>query len=339
MRKFKSLGIAIIFALFSFVTCTQMSTGPKVRSSKAEDMLNLIPKDTSVALFINFQRIVTIEALDKLIKEQMNKEMFEKFTDYQKFIEATGIDPLRDIFFIAAASTGELEEDKEEGFGIINLKYEKDTLLSWIKEKTEKEQNLKEERYNGFTIFTIKEKDEDISIAFINDSNIVAGNKGEVQAVVDVIRKKRENIYKNEAFSSLLAQTNKESILWGGVIIPPEFKKKISDKYPMLNIIESVNALSLSFDYRNKNIIIDNKIMCRDEAKNQEIANSLNQLKAMGAVIQIQDFNLGDILNRIEISAGPDHVRIYANFPEDLPENLIDKFTKKKKKKKELNQK
>jgi len=339
MRKFKFLGIAIIFALFSFITCSQVSPGPKAGSSKIEDMLSFIPKDISVVVFINFQRIVTIEAVDKLIKEQLNNETFQKFTDYQKFIEATGIDPLRDIFFIAVASTGELEEDQKEGFGIINLKYKKDTLLSWIKEKTEKEQNLKEESYNGFTIFTIKEKDEEVSIAFINDSNIVAGNKGEVQSVIDVIRKKRENIYKNKAFASLLAQTNKESILRGGVIISPEFKKKISDKHPMLNIIESVNALSLSFDYRNKNIIIDNKIMCRDEAKNQEIANSLNQLKAMGAVIQIQDFNLGDILNRIEISAGPDHVRIYASFPEDLPNNLIDKFTKKEKKKKELKQK
>jgi hypothetical protein len=339
MRKFKFLSLGIILAWFSFVTCAPMSTGPKPELSKTEDMLSLIPKEVNVAFFINFQRIVTIEALNKLIKEQLNKEKFEEFTDYHKFIEATGIDPLRDIFFIAAASTGKLEEDQEEGFGIINLKYNKDALLSWIKEKTEKEQNLKEERYNGFTIFTIKENDEEVSMAFINDSNIVAGNKGEVQSVVDVIRKKRENIYKNEAFSSLLTQMDKGSILWGGVIIPPDLKKKISDKHAMLNIIESVNALSLSFDYRNKNIIIDNKIICRNEAKNQELANSLNQLKATGAVIKIQDFSLGDILNRIEISAGSDFVRIYASFPENLPKNLIDKFTKKDKKETKLKQK
>jgi hypothetical protein len=339
MRKFKFLSLGIIFAWFSFVTCAQISTGPKPEPSKTEDMLSLIPKEANVAFFINFQRIVTIEALNKLIKEQLNKEKSEKFTEYQKFIEATGIDPLKDIFFIAVASTGELEEDQEEGFGIINLKYNKNALLSWIKEKTEPEQNLKEERHNGFTIFTIKEKDEEISIAFINGSNIVVGNRGEVQSVVDVIRKKRENIYKNDAFSSLLLQMDKESILWGGVIIPPDFKKKISDKHTMLNIIESVNALSLSFDYRNKDIIIDNKIMCRDEAKNQELANSLNQLKAMGAVIKIQNFSLGDILNRIEISAGSDCVRIYASFPENLPKNLIDKFTKKDKKEIKLKQK
>ncbi|UCC38446.1 MAG: hypothetical protein JSV96_11470 [Candidatus Aminicenantes bacterium] len=335
MRKFKFLGIAIIFALFSFVMCAQVSTGPKASSTKEEDMLSFIPKDISVIFFINFQRIVTIEAVDKLIKEQINNEMFEKFTDYQKFIEATGIDPLRDILFIAAGSTGKLEEDQEEGFGIINLKYKKDTLLSWIKENTEEEENLMEEDYNGLTIYTIKEKDEEVSIVFINDSNIVAGNKSEVQTVVDVIQKKKENIYKSEVFSPLLEHTNKKALLWGGVIIPPESIKKISAKHPILSVIESVGAISICLDYRDKNIIIDQKLMSSDEAKNHEIANSLSQLKAMGAVIQIQDFNLGDILNRIKISSRRDYVRIYASFPEDLPKNLIDKFTKKEKKKKE----
>lgn len=332
MRKFNILGISIIFALFFYVNCAQMSTSPKPDSSTDEDMLSFIPKDVNAIFFINFQRIITIEAVDKLIKEQMNNKMFQKFTDYQKFIETTGIDPLRDIFFIAAGTTGELEEDKEQGFGIINLKYNKNALLSWIREKAEKEQTLTEEDYIGFKIYNIKEKDEEVSLSFINNSNIVAGNKNEVQSVIDVIQKKRENIYKSEVFSSLLPQTNKEAILWGGVVLPPESIKKISAKHPMLRIIESVNAISVCFDYRDKNIIIDQKLMSSDEAKNQEIADSLNQLKAMGAVIQIQDFRLGELLDRIEISSAPDYVRIYASFPEDLPKNLIDKLTKKKQK-------
>ena len=332
MRKCNILGISIIFALFFYVNCAQMATGPKPGSPTDEDMLSFIPKDVNAIFFINFQRIVTIEAVDKLIQEQMNNKMFQKFTDYQKFIEATGIDPLKDIFFIAAGTTGELEEDKEQGFGIINLKYNKNILLSWIREKSEKEQALTEENYMGFKIYNIKEKDEEVSLSFINNSNIVAGNKNEVQSVIDVIQKKRENIYKSEVFSSLLLQTNKEAIIWGGVVLPPESIKEISAKHPMLRIIESVSAISACFDYRDRNIIIDQKLMSGDEAKNQEIANSLNQLKAMGAVIQIQDFNLGDILNRIEISSTTDYVRIYVSFPEDLPKTLIDKLTKKKQK-------
>jgi hypothetical protein len=311
MRKFKILGISIIFALSSLIACAQMSTVPKADSSSDEDMLRFIPKDVNAILFINFQRIVTIEALDRLIKEQMSNEMSQKFTDYQRFIEETGIDPLRDIFFIAAGTTGKLEEDQEEGFGIINLKYDKNRLLSWIRKKA-------------------------ASFSFINDSNIVAGNKSEVQSVIDVIQKKKENIHKNEVFSSLLPQTNREAMLWGGVVLPPESTKKISSKHPMLRIIESINAISVCLDYRDKNIIIDKKLMCSDEAKNQEMADSLNQLKAMGEVIQIQDFRLGDILNKIEISAEPGYVRIYASFPEDFPKNLIDKLTKKEKKQKEL---
>ena len=121
MRKFKFLSISIILPLFLFVTCAQMPTGPKAESSKNEDMLSFIPKDTNVAFVVNFQRIVTIEAVDKLIKKQLNNEMFEKFTDYHKFIEATGIDPLRDIFFIAAASTGApIQESRLASFASIS---------------------------------------------------------------------------------------------------------------------------------------------------------------------------------------------------------------------------
>jgi hypothetical protein len=48
----------------------------------------------------------------------------------------------------------------------------------------------------------------------------------------------------------------------------------------------------------------------------------------MGSMIQIQDFNMGEVLENIEITAGSDHVKIYASFPEEL----LDKLKEKEKK-------
>jgi len=132
-----------------------------------------------------------------------------------------------------------------------------------------------------------------------------------------------EKIYKMDELSAIIKIV--ESATYNSPFNPMFFKEAL-----LRNLRQRL---------KNKKYYIKNLIRISDEAKNKEIANSLNQLKAMGAVIKIQDFNLGDILNRIEISAGPDHVRIYASFPEDLPNNLIDKFTKKEKKKKELKKK
>lgn len=324
MKKFTDIGIAIIFALFFFVSCEIKTSAPEAGKAKAEDMLSLVPKDALAVFFINFHRAINLEIVDKLIKE---KDTLEK---YQEFVETTGIDPQNDIYFVAGAITGEMEKDKQEGVGIINLKYDRDALLAVIKEKTEKEQEFKEEDYNGFTIYNFKENDEEGCFVFLDDSNIAAGNKGDVKSVIDILQKKEESILKDEAFSALFAKTNKEALFWIGAVIPPEVTSKISEENPMLSIFEAVNAVSIYFDYTNKNIITEINLMSSDEIKNQEMADSLNQLKTMGSMIQIQDLNLGELLDKIEITSRPDHVKIYATIPEDLPKDLINKLKMKK---------
>lgn len=324
MKKFTAIGIAIIFILFSFISCETKTSAPEAGKAKAEDMLSFIPKDALAVFFINFHKAINLEIVDKLIKEEDSLEI------YQEFVETTGIDPQNDIYFVAGAITGETEKDKQEGVGIINLKYDRDALLSVIKEKTEKKQEFKEEDYNGFTIYNFKENDEEGCFVFLDDSNIAAGNKGDVKSVIDILQKKEESILKDEAFSALFAKMNKEALFWIGAVIPPEVTSKISEENPMFSTFEAVNAVSIYFDYTNKNIITEINLMSSDEIKNQEMADSLNQLKTMGSMIQIQDLNLGELLDKIEITSRPDHVKIYATIPEDLPKDLINKLKMKK---------
>jgi hypothetical protein len=49
----------------------------------------------------------------------------------------------------------------------------------------------------------------------------------------------------------------------------------------------------------------------------------------MGAMIQIQDFNFGEVLDRIEITSAPDHVRIFAGYPDDFFNDFMSKFALK----------
>lgn len=332
MKKFMTIGIAVIFTLFSFISCGEKTFAPVAGKAKAEDMLRLIPKDMVAVFFLDIHRILTIEFVDKFIQENLNKELFQKFTDYQNFVETTGIDPQKDIYFIVAA-VREMEKEEKEGVGIINLKYNKDALLSIIKEKAAEEEKTEfiEEEYNGFAIYTIKEKDEEGSFAFLDESNIAAGNKNEVKSIINILQKKEENILSNEIFAPLLAQTNKKAMFWGAIAVPPEATSKLMAKNPMLSVLEAISGASLHLDYKNKNVIVEINFMSSDEIKNQEMADSLNQFKSLGAMIQIQDLNMGEILDRIEITSGPDYVKIYARFPEDLPKNIIDKLKMEKK--------
>jgi len=367
MKKFAFIGITVIFALFSFTSCEEGLFVSKAAPADAENALKLIPKDVMAVFYIDIHRILAIEFINNLIKEKESDETSDELNELQEFKAETGIDPEKDINFIVVAITGETEKGNEEGVAIINLTYDKDLLLSMIKEEIakekeeehekqaeeehaeaeeEEEHELIEEEYNGFTIYTVKqeceeeeeeeehgeEKEEDYekyegeSFAFLDKSNIAAGNKSALKAVIDVLAKKKENVLKNEGLSVLLTKINKEAIIWGAALIPAEAIKEATSVRPELVILEAVNAASISLDYKNANIIADINIMSSDPTKNQELADNLNGYKDMGALIQIQDLDMAEILDRIEITSFPDHVNIYTSFPEDLPQTIIDKL-------------
>jgi hypothetical protein len=180
------------------------------------------------------------------------------------------------------------------------------------KEHGEKEEHeMIEEEYNGFTIYTVREECEEEeeehgkeeeehgakhekggSFTFLDESNIAVGDANSVKSVIDVLQKKKENVFKNEGFSSLLTKIDKEAIFWGAALIPPDAINEVISEKPELIILEAVNAASVSLDYKNKNIIADIKIMSSDPMKNQELADNLNGYKSMAALIIIDKLKM-----------------------------------------------
>lgn len=319
MKKFTASGIAIIFILFAFVSCGEKASTPKAGSAKAKDMLSLIPQDVTGVFFIDFNRASAIEAVDKTIKED------ENYKKYQEFIVKSGIDPQKDIYFIALGIKGSKTEAKANamGTGIVNLKYNKEALLALIKEKaTEEEGELVEEEYNGVTIYAWKQNEKGGSFAFLDESNIVLGEVGDVKSVIDISQKKGESVFKNEELSPLFKKVNQDAIFWGVMAFPPEEMSKMATENPLLGSLEAVSAAHMSLDYKNRNIIAEITVMSSDETKNAQVADFLSGLKGMGGMMAAQDPNVGELLSRIEISAGADHVKINANIPEELINKL-----------------
>lgn len=332
MKKFSAIAVAIIFALFSFISCEKGPLGKSAGAAQAEEMLRLLPQDVAAVFFIDVQRILTVESVDKLVNKKMEEKEFEEFTDYQEFVGMTGIELKKDVYFVAAAlKEGEDTEDKHEwAVGVVNLKYDKEALLSFFKAKTkETGSELTEEEYNGYTLYNYKEEDEEGTFAFIDKSNIAAGNAPLVKSVIDVLQKKEKSVLQNEEFSALFKDTDKNALFWGGVLIPPEATAALSEEIPMAYNLESVQAISLSFDYKNRTIMAEIKLRSSDPVSNQEMADNLIGLKEMGSMITIQEFNFAEVLDRIEITSASDHVRIYASYPDDFFNDFMSKFTLK----------
>lgn len=317
MKKIAAISSALFLIFFFSISCGKKAVGPKAGAASLKDMLSLIPDDSKGVVFVNFHRAMETEIVRKTIKEDKN------YAKYQEFLEKTGIDIQKDIFFLAIAITEEMGLKKTGGAAVLNLKYNKPLLLTLIKAKAGEEQKeLKEEDYNGIAVYTMNEKEKDVAFSFLDDSNIIAGSPNIVKSIIDVAQKKKENIFKNESLSELLEKTNRAAIIWSAVLISPEAIDKFKSENPMLSNLEGIKAASLYFDYKNRNIIAEIKVMSEDEAKNKQVAELLTGIKALGLMITKEKPVRGKLLEKIEITSGPEYVKIFIKVPEEMLNKL-----------------
>jgi hypothetical protein len=121
---------------------------------------------------------------------------------------------------------------------------------------------------------------------------------------------------------------DKKAMAWVAFALPPELMKS-AEKNPMMSGFETMNAVTMSFDYKDKSLLTDIRLIGGDKDKNKLLADKITGIKALGAGFASKEPAVGDVLNRIEISSGPDFVRVSASLPEDLLQKLSKKAAKK----------
>jgi hypothetical protein len=329
MKKTTIISLIFLLAVVGFLACEKKVETPTAGSASPDDMLSLLPMNAKGVFLVNVNQAMAIDVADKAIKES------DDYQKYLEFIEKTGVDPQNDIYYVAAAMTAGFGEQEEKGVAIVNMKYDKEKILPLIKEKIaeEDDKELMEAEYSGMTIYMVKEDEEEEkeekgkdheegAFVFLDNSNIVIGNEEDVKIVIDISQKKADNVFKNQALADLLAKTNKEGILWGAILIPSEAVEKAASENPMMSSFETVEAATLLFDYKNQNVLAEIKLMSDDEDKNKQIADALNGFRAIGGMAAAKKPELGELLNKIEISSTADHVKVYCSLPEELLNKL-----------------
>jgi hypothetical protein len=316
MKRYTILGLSLLMVLAIFTCCGKKASTPQAGSASAEDMLSFIPHDANGVFFVDVNRAMQTELVNNIIKED------ENYAKYQEFIAATGIDPQKDLYFVTAAIFKDISEDSE-GAAVINLKYDKEAIKTLLMAKAEEEQKeLLEEDYNGVSLFSWEEGAKEMVISFLDDSNIIAGNTFGVKSIMDVIQKKKENVFTNERLNALLKDANKEAMLWGTMLISSEAVDKVKSGNPMLNNLEGINAASMYFDYKNRNLMTEIKLMSEDAEKNKQVAEMLTGIKALGAMMAAEKPLIGELMGKIEITSGEDHVKLFASIPEEMLDQL-----------------
>ncbi len=310
MKKSMLFGLAFSLVLSSLIACSSSDKAAKAEAPSTKNIMELLPVDAQGVIFIDVHKAMSIEVVDKAIKDE------KSYKKYLEFVEKTGIDPKEDLNYLTAAM---LEgDDGEEGIGIVNMKYEPQALLSVIKKKVQEEdQEFLEEEYNGMNIYYSNDEGKEAGFAFLNKSNIAVGTLPGLKAVIDVFKGNKDNVYKNEELSAILKKVNKKTLVWGAVLVPPKAASEAAGN-PMLPDIKSVKSVSFNFDYKNKNIMLEIKGASADAEKNQQIATQLNGFKALGAMAAAEKPEIGELMNAIEISSTDEFITISATIPEEL---------------------
>jgi hypothetical protein len=317
MKKIIAFNLAVLLILFSFMACGKKTAAPKAGTAEAQDILGMIPGDVLGVFFVDVSRAMSTEVASKAIQEQ------EDYQKYQEFIEKTGIDPQKDIYFLAVGLMKGPGEGNQEGVGVVNLRYDKDAILAMIKAKVEEEgQELMEEQYENFTLYKIWAENESGAFSFIDDSNVVVGNEVPVKAVLDVLDNKKDNVFKNAKLSALIDKTNKDALFWGAMLIPAEAMEQAASANPMMGAMKEIESVALYFDYKNQNLIAEIMAMSPNAEGNKKVAEALNGIKAFGGMAAAEKPEIGELLNKIEISSTDEYVKIYASIPEELVNKL-----------------
>jgi hypothetical protein len=319
-RKLSVIFILILFLSFSFY-CKK-----KVAPSREDigSMLKLLPRNAIGMVFLNVQKISHTEFFEKSITKEQ-----EKPGKYQQFIKDWGIDPKKDVYYIAIAVTGEEAiEKKPEAVAIARLNYSKDLIINNLKKEGFEIQEVK---YEGMTIYGgIDKKNKKTKMVFLDKDHIVVGSEGSLKSIIDLYKGKGENIYKNAKLMDLMKDINQASFLWGCFLIPEKALKKATTKNPQAKIFESIESSSFFIDYENKKYSGQLNLFSSDETKNKQIVDFLNGIKAMIGMGKAQDPDFQELLENIKISAGPTGI----NFTVELAEDLLMRLREKSKKEK-----
>jgi len=315
MKKTTSLGLALLLTVL-FASCAP-ATGVKSGAAAGEALVKMMPMGTTGVVAVDVKRVLATEAVVKALQDPKTKEK------YDEFIKMSGIDPMKDITYLALGLIGGPSGMAQEGGAIINLKYDLAKLKGLIKEKAPE---AKEEIYNGVAVYSGLDGSgldkQTTRAAFLDASHIIIGSEKGVKGLIDVEKKKGASIAKDSMMPAILKKVDKSGMAWGAFLIPQELIKKGVAANPQLKVLEGITALTLMFDDRPTQVVADIRTIGGTKEQNANLAATVNGFKAMGAMFGAQEPAVGEFLNGIEITSGEDYVRLYLSVSHETMDKV-----------------
>ncbi|MDI6845866.1 MAG: hypothetical protein QME28_06985 [Candidatus Saccharicenans sp.] len=304
----------LIFSLIILLasSCSRAPEVPVAGKAVAQDMLTLLPADTSAFLVADWNRLMNLKIVEKVLSETGELE------GYRKKAEAF-VNLKNDVFLIAVAIIGDINRPAENAVLLANLKYDRSKLLP-----SENQEDSTLEFYQDLPYFPFIEIEESAvaCLAFLDGSNIAIGSEKAVKKIIDVYRGNIPDLYSNKQIKPFLKDLNMNSLTFSWLTFPPGLMEAESGENPALKLLTKVRHVSSFTHYRQQSYQLEIKIYAGAQADLKQIADTLLGLKALGLGLSGEIPEISQALNSLEITLSQRYVKIYINLREELLENF-----------------
>jgi hypothetical protein len=282
-------------------------------SAGSEAMLALLPGNATGVFFVDIQKAMSVPTTQTALAENRGK--------LDEFIEKTGIDPTRDVFSVAGALLGDAGgEEDADGVMVLKAKVDREALLDKIKEK----QEVTEDAYRGVTLYEVASSTSTkiTQLAFLDDGIVAMGTPFEVRTVIDVQQKRGDSVLKNGVLMKTVNSVNREGIFWAAFVLSEETMQGLTEENPMLGQLSGIKSMVMSVDFKDHTLLAEVECTSQSAEQNQQVVDFLNGMKSFAAMGAAENPDAAEMLRKIEITSGPENIRISAAIPEALLEKL-----------------
>ena len=336
----KTKYLAVLFVLLIFSTACSGEEGSRevsavIAPAKSMDYLSLVPAETKVLFYANFNSLKATpfgEELTARFKDDINIKRDDE--DYRDFLEATGVDPQKDIYELWFGSAGKDEHDDFAG-AIIRGKFDEKKIIEYIEE--ERYHRFRQNTYRDRKIYTIENKkrarDDDGEFTFLNSETVAIGNGAWLKSVVDLSKDGGKSVMSNKTMARFIDEIPNKDQVWAVMNLnemTDGWTQKLREQSSTFQGTKSIeNMQSLVFHTRvdkDAKLYIKGDFGTTEEA--ELLAETLNGFKAMAKLMVSDDREAMDMLNGIKIKS--DGSMIHINTTVD--KEFFDKVDEKRKK-------
>ena len=277
-------------------------------------VLAYLPSDLQVVFGMNVQKFITSPIYYRF-QEKHDQPIG---TELAEFIEKTGVDPRRDLFYLLAAGRSKAIE-KGEGVAIAVGNFDREAIASYIRSKMVPI----EFDYEGVYILMLPKaegENNERGIAFLSEQEIVLGDLEFIKEIMDVRNKGNKSILSNSTLAPLLNSFTSDEMFWfagdvAGILASIPVSNPFGES---ITAIQNVTGTLNLMDSVTGNITV----IARDVESATKLVEVVRGFIALGQLAGDQHADLSTLFEGVIISQNETQVNLSLNFSIELLEKL-----------------